>query len=84
MILALLSLFAVVDCYLGHTINDYYFPGQSHRKDFIPMVVFAALFVGFSLETVGLVFFKKFTRDKNEEEPNQAPEPTAPTGRGSS
>lgn len=61
-ILALLSCFVVVDGYFGHTINAFYFPTQSHGKDFIPIVVFAGLFLALLWEIVGLGFFKHVTR----------------------
>jgi len=83
-ILALTSLLAVADCYVSHGINAHYFPGQSHRKDFLPMVFFAALFIGFSLEIVSLVFFRKFTGTGNGKVPNHSTEPLSPSRGGSS
>lgn len=66
-ILAGLSLVAVLDCYVSHTINLHYFPAQSHDRDFIPMIFFAVTFAGLLLEAISLNLFKRFTAKQNEE-----------------
>ena len=64
-VLAVLSFVAALDCYVAHSINENYFPNQSHRRDLLMMGAFAVLFVALAVEAWRLHLLRIFIRRKN-------------------
>jgi 4-amino-4-deoxy-L-arabinose transferase-like glycosyltransferase len=78
---AVLCFAAALQWYAAYVVGLHYLKAEAHWPSLVASVLFVLATGVFLSELIALRLFRRYAKD--EKEPNQTPEPTAPSGRGS-